>query len=92
MNFVGCDLHKKTITICAVQQNRVPLANRRFGCTDTAGIAVWLARFRPFELVVEATGKLRLPVLGVVGLGYDSASCPSASSSSMGSGQPFRLM
>ena len=55
MNFVGCDLHKKTITMCAVQQNRVPLANRRFSCTDTAGIAVWLARFRPFELVVEAT-------------------------------------
>jgi transposase len=55
MNFVGCDLHKKTITMCIVDQNRVRLASRRFDCTDTAGILLWLGRFRPFRLVVEAT-------------------------------------
>ena len=36
MNFVGCDLHKKTITMCVVDQNRVSLASRRFDCSDTA--------------------------------------------------------
>ncbi len=55
MNFVGCDLHKKTITMCVVDQNRVSLASRRFDCSDTAGILLWLGRFRPFQLVVEAT-------------------------------------
>ncbi len=55
MNFVGCDLHKKTITMCVVRQNRVPPASRRFSCGDTSGITIWLAQFRPFQLVVEAT-------------------------------------
>jgi transposase len=55
MNFIGCDLHKKTITMCVVNQNRVQLASRRFACTDTVGILLWLGRFRPFQLVVEAT-------------------------------------
>ena len=55
MNFIGCDLHKKTITMHAVDQNRVSLASRRFSCTDGAGITAWLERFRPFQLVVEAT-------------------------------------
>ena len=55
MNFIGCDLHKKTITMCVVNQARIQLASRRFYCTDPAGITDWLARFRPFQLVVEAT-------------------------------------
>jgi transposase len=55
MNFVGCDLHKKTITMCVVDQNRVLSANCRFSCTDTVGITTRLARFQPFQLVVEAT-------------------------------------
>ncbi len=55
MNYIGCDLHKKTITMCVVNQARVPSAGRRFSCTDTGGITTWLARFQPFQLVVEAT-------------------------------------
>ncbi len=55
MNFVGCDLHKKTITMCVVNQTREVLASRRFSCSDTAGITDWLEQFRPFQLVVEAT-------------------------------------
>ncbi len=55
MHSIGCDLHKKTITMCVVNQDRVPSAGRRFYCTDTVGITAWLARFRPFQLVVEAT-------------------------------------
>lgn len=55
MNYIGCDLHKKTTTMCIVDQNRVQLASRRFDCTDTAGLLLWLGRFRPFHLVLEAT-------------------------------------
>ncbi len=55
MHSIGCDLHKKTITMCVVNQARVPSAGRRFDCTDTVGITAWLDRFRPFQLVVEAT-------------------------------------
>jgi len=55
MHSIGCDLHKKTITMCVVNQARVPSASRRFSCTDTAGITAWLTEFRPFQLVVEAT-------------------------------------
>lgn len=55
MNFVGCDLHKKTITMCVVNQTREVLGSRRLDCSDTAGITEWLAQFRPLQLVLEAT-------------------------------------
>jgi transposase len=55
MNFVGSDLHKKTITMCVVNQTRKLLASRRLDCSDTAGITAWLASFAPFQLTVEAT-------------------------------------
>ena len=55
MNFVGCDLHKKTITMCVVNQARDVLASRRLSCSDTAGITDWIEQFRPLQLVVEAT-------------------------------------
>jgi hypothetical protein len=32
MNFVGIDLHKKTIMICVVNQERQKLAQRRLAC------------------------------------------------------------
>lgn len=55
MHSIGCDLHKKTITMCVVNQARIQSTSRRFFCTATAGITAWLTQFRPFQLVVEAT-------------------------------------
>ena len=55
MNFVGRDLRKKTITMCVVNQARVPSAGRRLDCTCAAGITTRLTRLPLFQLVVEAT-------------------------------------
>jgi transposase len=55
MYYVGCDLHKKTITMHIVNQARQKIASQRFCCSDTAGIVRWLNQYRPFELMVEAT-------------------------------------
>jgi transposase len=55
MYFVGTDLHKQTITMHIVNQARQSIASKRLDCSDTQGIATWLAGFRPFQLVVEAT-------------------------------------
>ncbi|MCY3024283.1 MAG: IS110 family transposase [Planctomycetota bacterium] len=55
MHFIGTDLHKKTITMHVVDQARRTVAAQRLDCSDTEGITTWLAQFRPFQLVVEAT-------------------------------------
>jgi len=55
MNSIGCDLHKKSITMHVKDQDRKTLASRRFECDDAPGITRWLRRFEPFQLVVEAT-------------------------------------
>ena len=55
MYYVGCDLHKKTITMHLVDQARRTAGSTRASCSDTAGIVQWLTRCRPFEIVVEAT-------------------------------------
>ncbi len=55
MNSIGCDLHRKSITICVVDPSRRVLAGRKFDCQDVAGILAFLTEFRPFRLVVEAT-------------------------------------
>ena len=55
MHFIGADLHKKTITMHVVDQGRRMVASRRFACSDTRGMVVWLRQFQPFRIVVEAT-------------------------------------
>ena len=55
MYFVGTDLHKQTITMHIVDQARQKIASKRLHCSDSQGITTWLAGFRPFQLVVEAT-------------------------------------
>jgi transposase len=55
MNFVGVDLHKKSITLCVVDQNRKVLARKTILCTETDQICDFLRTFQPFKLVVEAT-------------------------------------
>ncbi len=35
MKFVGIDLHKKTISLCVMGQDRQVLERRRLGCQET---------------------------------------------------------
>ncbi len=57
MNYVGVDLHKKTISVCVVSQARDALASRRLFCDDEEGIERFFASLGPFSVVVEATAR-----------------------------------
>ncbi len=58
MNFIGVDLHKKTISLCVmvvVDGKRKVATRRRFDCRDTTGIRAFFEEQTPFQVVVEAT-------------------------------------
>jgi len=55
VNYVGVDLHKKTIVICVMDQDRKVTARRTFACSQAAEIRAFFAGLRPFRVVVEAT-------------------------------------
>jgi transposase len=55
MNFVGIDLHKKTITLCVVDKERTVLDRKRFYCSEPERIAGFFETLAPFQAVVEAT-------------------------------------
>ena len=55
MNFIGVDLHKKSITICVMDEKRKILARKTLACTQTDEIVEFFRQFRPFKVVVEAT-------------------------------------
>src|SRR5687768_14042182 len=55
MVFVGIDLHKQTITVCVVNQERVVQARRTFYCREPGKIVSFFAGLGPFQAVVEAT-------------------------------------
>jgi transposase len=55
VNFVGIDLHKKTIVTCVMDQHRTILKRRTFPCGDTAAIVTFFRDLGPFCAVVEAT-------------------------------------
>ena len=55
MNYIGVDLHKKSITVCVMDQNRKVLARKTINCKETNEIVDFFRKFRPFKVVVEAT-------------------------------------
>jgi len=55
MNYVGIDLHKKTISICVVDQGRNVLKRKRLYCCQEESIRVWFEGLGPFQAVAEAT-------------------------------------
>ena len=55
MNFIGDDLHKKSITVCVMDERRKALARKTLACTQTDEIVEFFRQFRPFRVVVEAT-------------------------------------
>jgi len=55
MKFAGIDLHKKTITVCVVDQSRNVIIRKRLRCADEAEIVAFFAALGGFRAVVEAT-------------------------------------
>ena len=55
MNFIDVDLHKKSITVCVMDEKRKVLARKTLACTQTDEIVEFFRQFRPFKVVVEAT-------------------------------------
>ena len=55
MKYVGIDLHKQTIAVCVVNQERKVLGRKTFLCKDTAGIQRYFRELGEFQFVVEAT-------------------------------------
>ena len=54
MNFVGIDLHKKTNSVCVVDQERNVLYRKRFNCSEPDRLVAFLEQLGPFEAVGEA--------------------------------------
>jgi transposase len=55
MKYVGIDLHKKSISLCAVDKDRKVLARREFNTQSTAVISKWFQDLGEFQAVIEAT-------------------------------------
>jgi transposase len=55
MKYVGIDLHKKTISICVVNQERQRIDAKRFACSAPETIVAYFRKLERFQAVVEAT-------------------------------------
>ena len=55
MNYVGIDLHKKTIVLCVMDQDRKVTARRTFACCQTEAVRDFFRGLGTFRAVVEAT-------------------------------------
>jgi len=55
MLYVGVDLHKKSIRLCVLNQERKLICRRRLLCRNTDGIRKFFGELDTFRVVVEAT-------------------------------------
>jgi transposase len=55
VNYVGVDLHKKTIVTCVMNQDRKVTHRRTFACGDVEAILAFFRELGPFQVAVEAT-------------------------------------
>lgn len=55
MKFVGIDLHKNSITLCVVNQDRNVFTRKRFLCAEPSKIEDFFAELGSFQAVMEAT-------------------------------------
>jgi transposase len=55
MKYVGIDLHKQTIVLCVVNQERKVLERKRFLCAEPERIRGYFAEVGSFQAVIEAT-------------------------------------
>jgi len=55
MNFIGIDLHKKTISVCVKNQDRKVLKRQTLACSEPKSIVAFFRPWGEFQAVVEAT-------------------------------------
>ena len=55
MHFIGVDLHKKSITVCVMDEKQSVLARKTLYCEHPEQIVEFFRPLRPFQVVVEAT-------------------------------------
>jgi transposase len=55
MHYVGIDLHKHSISVCVVNQDREVVNRKQFPCDEEQRIKKAFKEFQPFRAVVEAT-------------------------------------
>ena len=55
MHFIGVDLHKKSITVCVMNEERTILARKTLYCYQPEQILEFFRQWRPFKVVIEAT-------------------------------------
>ena len=55
MNFIGIDLHKKTISACVMNQDRKVLKRQTLPCGEPKQIVAFFQQWGEFQAVVEAT-------------------------------------
>jgi transposase len=55
VKYVGIDLHKKSITLCVVNQAREVLGHKRLACSSPELVEKYFAALGEFQAVVEAT-------------------------------------
>jgi transposase len=55
MHFIGVDLHKNSITVCVMNEERTILARKTLYCSQPELIVEFFGQWRPFKVVIEAT-------------------------------------
>jgi transposase len=55
MHFIGVDLHKKSITVCVMDEKQSVLVRKTLSCDQPDQIVEFFCRFQPFQVVVKAT-------------------------------------
>jgi transposase len=55
MHFIGVDLHKNSITVCVMNEERTVLARKTLYCSQPELILEFFQQWRPFKVVIEAT-------------------------------------
>lgn len=55
MHYIGIDLHKKTISVCVIDQQGERLQERNLSCNQPARIQSFFEQWLPYQAVVEAT-------------------------------------
>jgi transposase len=55
MHYIGVDLHKNSITVCVMNEERTILARKTLYCSQPDEILEFFRQWRPFKVVIEAT-------------------------------------
>ena len=55
MNYVGVDLHKKSIAVCVVDEKIAVKARKTLECCEPEKIVEFFRSLKPFKVAVEAT-------------------------------------